>query len=426
MRSFTIVSLFFLLSFLSACTQQDFLDTANAPVDVQLSAAFTSLDRVDVYDMSGEYMETIDSSVDFQDVLTAGTYYMDFVNEDGDHSFMDDGRLAFAPMGEGMTPLDDPFDIYDQPMWQVAVDQVLEGNARLNIRIRDGDETLRPWAHKLGMENEDGNEEESTEDEAVPKFHTFSSTSSARLRLIWEASYAMTGSPGGSCSTTSGCWTATGTIATGNYVGDDAAAWSSLRSGYGTTTGNVSCKDSSAATSTSVVYLTQTSGSTTYNYICKQATNSSSASSYTTQRSGYYKGGQCKAFSNLVAYRSGIYHTGGSVYTWKTLPSDSSISASTSTYPVLSTSNITAGQVARMPSGHAMIIVAVSGSSATVMDSNWVGTTTSTSGSTVTTSYYEQIGAHTMSFYSSGSYNGTVSDLDSYRHLDCIFSTSPC
>ena len=147
MCSFTIAFLPFLLSFLGACTQQDVMDTVGVPVEVQLAAAFTSLDYVDVYNQEGELQKTIDSSVDFQDVLSSGRYYMDFVNEDGDHSFMEDGRLAFAPMTEGATPLDGPFDIdsADAPVWEVAVDPVLEGNARLNIRIRDGDETLRPW-----------------------------------------------------------------------------------------------------------------------------------------------------------------------------------------------------------------------------------------------------------------------------------------
>lgn len=405
MRSFAIVFLLFLLSFLGACTKQSLMDTAVVPVNVRLTAAFTDLNHIDVYNHEGEFQKTIDSSVDFQDVLLSGTYYMDFVNEDGEHSFTEDGRLAFAPMTDGATPLDGPFDIdeADAPVWEVAVDPVLEGNARLNMRIRVRDETLLPWAYALGMENEDSDEEE-TDIVAGPKNHTYGSgTTAMRARVIWELSYAMTGSTSTACNSSSSCWSGSSGYATGGYVDDDSGAWSSLRTAYATSCSTfVSCKD--AASSCGVTCYLSTGSSVVASYAYQKGS---------TETAYHYKGGQCKGFQNLALYRSGVYHNGSSSYTWKTAPSYSTVRSNTTTYPRLTTtSSLAAGDViadAQASSEyHAAIVVSWSGTTANVVDSNWTGGNGT-----------ENISYHTLSF--SGS--GTNSDLARYSFMNCVYNT---
>lgn len=433
MRSFQLFFLFVFL-FMCACTKQNLMDTANAPVDVQLSAAFTTLSYVEVYDSDGSYLETIDSSVDFQDVFPSGTYYMDFVNEDGDHSFMDDGRLAFAPMTDGATPLDGPFDIDDQPMWQVAVDPVLEGNARLNTRIRDGDETLRPWKEmfpgwQMNLPEEERDPIEESEWIVEEKaYSTTTGSSSARLRVTWEASFAMTGyyttssSSTVTCRSSTSCWNRRGNgyaywdydgNGTG-YIDYDTSAWRTLRSNY---TNLVSCVDGGFTPCSISV-----SSSSAKNYTCQSSSGSctsGSGSSATKPR-----GGQCKAFTNLVLYRSGQYN-GGS---WRTLPSQSTIYCSTSSYPVLTSSTIAVGDVLQRVDGvsgscsdtarmsfstvHTQLVVAYDSSAQTaiIVDSNYSGSNGN-----------EYIGYHTAGF--STSYSGYTL-LGNYRDLDCVYSGS--
>lgn len=455
MRFFATVFVLFLLSFLGACTQQEIVDTADVPVDVELSAAFTTLSHVDVYGADGEYLKTINDTKGFRDVLPRGTYFMDFVNEDGDHSFMDDGRLTFAPMTDGATPLDGPFNIdeADVPVWEVAVDPVLEGNARLNMRIRDGDETLLPWAHKLGMEYEDSDEEE-TAIVASPKNHNMSSESWMRARLIWEASFAMTGnfSSSSNCSSGSSCWNGTATSSgstsyfakatSGNtnpsgqtyysYIDYDRSAWEYLRAEY--TAGDLSCKDSGYDSATYGTCYVPTngsaSGSSSSTYATKYACQASSCTSSTKPR-----GGQCKGFANLVAYRSGVFHKGSSATgsgSYYDFASDSRIDDTSATayasYPkavarggssASYTRTVAAGDVLRQPissSLHSAILVYVSGSTYRVIDSNWVNT----SGSGYN---YEYIGSHTMSFSGSSCSTTVNTNLYCYRIQQCIYSS---
>jgi hypothetical protein len=220
-------------------------------------------------------------------------------------------------------------------------------------------------------------------------------STSARLRVTWEASYAMGGDFASACNSATSCWNYSSSSAygSGDYVGDDSSAWSTMRSRYGKTTGYASCKDGGSAT----CYMNYGSG--TLSDYAYQATTDAT----TTKR---YRGGQCKFFQNLVLYRSGIYT--------KTLPSDSTISASSATYPTATTSSIAVGDVLRKPSGHSVIVVAYDSGTkkALVVDSNWL------SGDG-----HEAIGAHTLS-YSSGS--TSTSYWSSYRDLDCVYASSPC
>ncbi len=433
MRSFAIVFVLFLLSFFQACTQQDLLDASDVPVNVQLDAAFTVLDYVDVYSQEGEFQKTIDSSMDFQDVLSVGSYYMDFVNEDGASSFMDDGRLAFAPMGEGMTPMDGPFEIDGQNMWEVAVDSVLEANARLNIRIRDGDETLRPWKERfqdwqMNLPQEERDPIHDSEWIASEKAYSTSyGSSTTRLRVTWEASFAMTGYFTSSststvtCRNSTSCWNRRGngyaywdydSNGTG-YIDYDTSAWSTLRSNY---TNLVSCVDGGFTPCSISV------GSSTPKYYTCQSSSGScisgSGSSATKPR-----GGQCKAFANLLLYRSGQYNSGS----WRTLPSQSTIYCSTSSYPILTTSTIAVGDVLQRVDGvsgscsdtarmsistvHTQLVVAYDSSARTaiVVDSNYSGNNGN-----------EYIGYHTAGF-STTSYSD-YSLLSNYRDLDCVYT----
>ncbi|MBI2473985.1 hypothetical protein HYV70_05540 [Candidatus Uhrbacteria bacterium] len=397
---------------------------------VAFGAAFVNLGYVDVYNETGEFLQRIDHSVDFQEVLENGYYLMDFVDESSLHSFMDDGRLAFAPMTEGATPIDrvyvEDLGLY---LWEVAVDPVLEGNARLSERIRNDDKTLLPWAEQLGMEEIQQNENVAYK--VSPEMHSFASEASARSRLIWEASFAMSGDYSSSSNCTSGqsCWYGTA-ISSGStsyyakatagktnpsgskyysYIDYDPTAWGYLTSstgGYSTdsvTAYYVSCRTGGYTPCTVPTYGA-TNGAT--KYTCQ-------ASSCTT--STRPRGAQCKAFSNLLAYRSGVFHSGSSSIgsgSWRILPSDTNLNSSDyrTKYSIslLTSSTISAGDVLRQTYGHSAIVVYVSGSTYRVVDSNWI-----------VADGNEYIGSHTMSFSGDG-----IKNLGNYYDLNCIYSTT--
>lgn len=427
---------FLVLSILTACNHGDF-DSSNAPTAaVALSAAFTNLASVDVYTFDGVHLKTVDASVDFEDVLPAGSYYMDFVDENDNHSFLSDGRLAFAPMGEGVLPVDGPFavDGVEAPVWQVEVDEVLEANANLTLRAAQGDETLRAWKTflpnwQVSLPEDERDVIEDLEMADSKAYSTTTGYTTARLRVTWEASFAMTGkyttssSDSTTCNSTTKCWTRTTSTpgATSSYyavwdydsngtgyIDYDESAWDYMMdedSGV-YADGNGSCTQSGYSSAMGCGLSVDTE--TGKNYTCQSSSGTctgGSSSSATKPR-----GGQCKAFQNLLLYRSGQY-TG-------TLPSDSTVSgysATGSSAPTSSTSNIAVGDVLRrLTSLHSMTVVAYDSSTqrALVVDSNYVGTTSTT--------YNEYIAARVVGF-STTTYSG-YSLLSSYRDLKCVYT----
>lgn len=229
----------------------------------------------------------------------------------------------------------------------------------------------------------------------------------ARTRMVQESSYAMTGNH---YTYTTSNWP-TGTVyARAAYVGSDAGAWNLLLASprylYTTSTGvqkpggYVSCM---RYRSEGPLYG-PCSLSTTGGY-------GSFEPYYTCQ--GYcpsvkMRGGQCKAFANLVAYRSGLYQ--GPNYSFKALPADSTIAARSTTdpdMPVATYANILEGDVLRRPYGHALIVVRkISPSQVVVFDSNWLDGDGS-----------ETVGSHVLGFSGSGNVN-----LGNYRVLKCVYT----
>jgi len=209
-----------------------------------------------------------------------------------------------------------------------------------------------------------------------------------RGRLLWEATRAVVGS----ANADSEDWSPAGTMyATSSYVSTDTGAWNSMLNAYGN---NACCVDGGLSPC-SLTYPC----STVLFYECQ-------SSSCTNN----YHGGQCKAFSNLVAYRSGVFH--GDNGAWKSLPTDSWI---TSNCSYVTSGTIQAGDVLRSTSySHSVIVARVfSSTSVMVIDSNWLGG-----------NGYEKVGAHEMSFSGSG-----IGDLDNYRRINCVYNnncTSSC
>lgn len=195
------------------------------------------------------------------------------------------------------------------------------------------------------------------------------------------------------------------------YIDYDEAAWDTMTSNY--TSGDASCAQSGYSLSTTCNQSSTIGVGTGKNYTCQSSSGSctgGSGSSATKPRGGF-----CKAFQNLVLYRSGQYNSGS----WRTLPSDTTITAystSGSDAPTTSTSNIAVGDVLRRLGSttlHSMIVVAYDSSTqrALVVDSNYVAPASG--------SYYEYIGAHVVSFSGSG-----YTDLDNYRNLKCVYTGS--
>lgn len=390
--------------------------------EVTMGAAFMDLDYVDVYSVDGEHVAVFDGGVGFHDLLPIGHYLMDFVAGNGEHSFLPDGRLAFAPMMLGGLPVDGPvtMDGLDSPVWGVEVHPDLEADAHLTIRQKAMDPTLLPWKQYFTSWGE-GENSDWQPDDSIPEARldswSFSATgtyATARLRVTWEASYATGGDfynvTGYTCNTSGLCWTSSSNPSGSYYAywdidGDgvgyidyDTAAWSTANTAYGSAG---SCAAAWAPCGISV------SVSNARNYTC-QSSSGTCTSGWTSSATKPH-GGECKMFQNLLLYRSGQYHSG----TWQALPLDSTISADPTTYPAESSTTMNVGDVLRNPTAgqiHSTVIVAIdtAAAKALVVDSNWVGTTSS---------YYEYIGAHVMTFAGSG-----VSDLDNYKKLDCIYS----
>lgn len=418
---YLVIMFAFLFSLLCGCSPSISEDGSDSPV--QVGAAFILLNSVDVYDDSGNYVSTIDADDDFKESLPIGYYYMDFVSENGEHSLLPDGRIAFAPMMQGGLPVDGPhfLDDIEASVWGVEVHPDLEANAHLVIRQREMDETLLPWKNYFSSwgnaENPDWDPSIDLPNDGYRSYSTGASGTyaSQRLRVTWEASFAMTGkfalSPSDTttCNTATSCWTHTSSTPSGSYyaywdadsdnvgyIDYDTSAWSTANSNYGSAG---SCAGAWSPCGISVPV------SNVRNYTCQSSSGACTSGTGASVTKPH--GGQCKMFQNLLLYRSGQYNSGS----WRTLPSDDTIIKNPSLYPAESSSTMGVGDVLRNPSQiHSTIIVAIdtSTSSALVVDSNWVGTTSL---------YYEYIGAHVMGFSGTG-----VTDLDNYKKLDCVYS----
>lgn len=225
-----------------------------------------------------------------------------------------------------------------------------------------------------------------------------------RGRLLWEATRAMVGP----YQADSYSWNTSPTLASWPYVSEDYGAWNALRNssayyGYGKTGYYVSClRNYWEGDLYQPCYLwygsfDPISWYTSYNETCDQG----------------YRGGQCKAFTNLVAYRSGIYH--GSNWAFKALPSDAQV-YERSGIKAAKPWNIQAGDVLRMPGGHSAIVARIydSYNSIVVIDSNWVRLNYPDYGNGC-----EQVGSHAMSFGGSG-----VNNLYNYYILDCVYTNN--
>ncbi len=244
-----------------------------------------------------------------------------------------------------------------------------------------------------------------------------SALDTAHTRVIQECSQAMSGSWWTYNETN---WPATTTYGTYAYISSDLGAWGRLLdSTYGCTTNTSgSCITpwtrgwwTSCRSNTSVQNFTPCSE--TYGDL-------DAASQFDCQgscASGIkHRGGQCKPFMNLVAYRSGLYQNSGNA--WKSFPSDAAIAGSDpngTLMPKATWSNIVEGDYLRRPKTatvldpHATIVVRkIDSAHVVVVDSNWVNGGDGN----------ETIGSHVMGFTGTGA----ISDLGSYRVLRCVYT----
>lgn len=226
-----------------------------------------------------------------------------------------------------------------------------------------------------------------------------------RTRVIRECSQAMWGSWWTYNETN---WPTGTTYASYAYTSADIGAWNLLLAntgGYGYSGFYTSC----------MRYRSE--GHLPYPYTACQLSESTGAGSYempyyTCQGycpSAYKRGGQCKPFMNLVAYRSGTYQNPG--YAWKSFPVDSAINGwdtSADQMPYATYTNILPGDYLRRPYGHALIIVRkINSSRVVVLDSNWSGGDGA-----------EIVSSHEMGFTGGGG----NSDLGAYRVLKCAYT----
>lgn len=407
------------------CAAEDLLLNPGDSTDVSVSLAFAELDYVDVYTESGDLVKTIDAGLDFHDLLPNGYYLMDFVSTKGGHSFMEDGRLAYAPMMQGGLPVAGPIfpdgliDGLEAPLWGVEVHPDLEANARLTQRVRAEDESLLPFRHYFeywGEGSEPNLEANPVENDGFRAWNTLHNQSTDRLRVTWEASYAMTGDSVGACNNTPLCWN----IRTNGhaywdkdmngtgYIDSDTTAWSNAVGAFGGSSNSAATCAPTAAPACNV----SVNASNARNYTCQSSAGTCTAGSGSTATKP--RGGQCKMFSNLVFWRSGEYNNWGS---WLTFPLDSALGSE----PYTATTTISVGDVLRRrdfesapQSPHSLIVVAYDTAinKALVADSNWVPTSLSNA---------EYIGWHEMGFTGGG-----TSNLGNYRRMNCIYNASPC
>ena len=243
----------------------------------------------------------------------------------------------------------------------------------------------------------------------------------AHLRVIQECSQAMVGSHD---TYNVGNWPTGTTYATYAYVSSDSGAWNKLLdSTYGCTRNSggacitpwtrgwwTSCRSTNSVLNYTPCNETYGNLNVASQFDCQGTCTSSSR----------HRGGQCKSFINLVAYRSGIYQYSG--YGFRVLPNDLCITNTTAScnsskpiarpandpdMPLATYANIVEGDFLRKPNGHAVIVVRkVNSSTVIVLDSNWTGGDGS-----------EIISSHQMNFG-----QGNSSDLSAYRVLKCIYT----
>lgn len=351
--------------------------------EVTFSSHFAPLGQITLYDDDGDTVFVWHGQGEIKAELLEGIYFVDFQDNSGMSAFSDDGRLMFVPAVSGAE-----IDVYpsyvrnlERPLMRIAagVGAIHRLKSEM-LRRQEGDGFKREHAGfiKVGMQYAN---------------HTFNGdTTAMRVNLIRESSRAMTG--GYTYS-----WPTGNVPGSFSYLASDVGAFNSMKDGikgYGTST---SCRRVQGVSGLNSGY---TKCYLTYGY--------DDTPSLFSSQGGKFKGGQCKAFTNLVAYRSGVLH--GTNWAWKNLPSDSV----TTNYPLLTSGNIQAGDVIRRPyptytDPHGGIVVRVlSGNKAVILDSNWVDGGNGN----------ENIGTHEMSFTGSGS----ISDLGTYRRYNCVYANN--
>lgn len=226
---------------------------------------------------------------------------------------------------------------------------------------------------------------------------------SKRSRVLWEAARAMVGPS--QASTFMSNWPTATTLATYPYTSEDPGAWNLLLGSPRYANGNtlgwfVSCMRKKAEGPLYSCQLPSYGSFEMPSFTCQGSCPSGSKE---------FRGGQCKGFANLVAYRSGIYQ--GANYAFKAFPSDATInswSTAADQMPYASPTNLLPGDILRQPYGHAAIVArVVSSTQVVIFDSNWVAGGDGD----------EVVGSHTLGFTGSGWYN-----LGNYRVLKCAYT----
>jgi hypothetical protein len=340
------------------------------PEAIAVGAAFTNLGEVGVYDRHGRLVASLDPADPTAAAeVTPGTYYLDLLDDAGGSVFGDDGQLRFAPHVTGAELELQPTAIagFDHPLLPLHVG--LPEDARQQGLIDAADSTHADAADA----------------ERTKRYDAFGGNRHwMRIRVVWEAARAMVGPSAANYHV----WPTSTTNARHRYPSEDLGAWTSLRQAYGR---NLSCRADSNALN---LYPP-----------CNLTYGSAEPSAYEVQN-GWYKGGQCKAFVNLVIYRSGVYH--GDSWGFRTLPSDDRIPALADA-PLAKPGTLEAGDVLRMPYGHAAIVVRVlDANQAVVIDSNWMGG-----------NGWENTATHVMGFSGYG-----ASNLGNYYRLNCVYDGS--
>lgn len=345
-------------------------DQETGPPTVAISAAFTSVESVYVYDEFGEPLVDLPSSGsnEFLVGLNPGIYYLDIRDKYGNGVFDENSRLLFAPRVDGAEAEIVP---YEHSNFETPLIKVIVGE-----HTHDDDiSALRQALHTF-----------------------YGDTNWMRARLVWEGARALVGSE----AANGYVWSTAGKVeGTYNYAGEDWGAWESLR--YATT------KDGDIGW-----YLSCRRDNGTARYSCSdQIQYSASNPSQYGLQGGIGRGGQCKPFTNLVAYRSGVFH--GPNWAFVALPSDGNTNESSAPYSTPST--VKAGDILRNRQSneeiHSVIVVHVTNNSnndVVVLDSNWNGGDGA-----------EQIGTHIMNYAGSGRDN-----LGRYNTYNCIYSEDGC
>jgi len=344
---------------LSGCSAE-----AEQQPPLEIGAAFTTLKSVKIYNQDGTPVSVLDAENPVGDLpLHPGDYYLDMEDHYGNGVFTDDGTMVFVPEVSG-AELD------------LTPHRLFKGGRPLpRIIVKPAEETNRPSSANDSAEL----------GQTSQAVHTFGGNEYwMRSRVVWEAARAMVG-PGAAGRHH---WPLETVNSRHRYASEDLGAWSAVHRAYDTFH---SCRHDSDAWN---------------NYSpCRLNFGADNAYQYEVQN-GWHKGGQCKSFSNLLIYRSGVHH--GPNWSLRMLPTDRRISDLRGAVRARQ-GNLQAGDVLRMPRGHSAIVVRVIDSNrAVVIDSNWMGG-----------NGWENVATHVMSFSGSG-----VSNLGNYYRLNCVYDGS--